>query len=300
MPVNGSEAPDLQDIKGWINSESPLNKGTFLLDFWTYSCVNCIKMLSQLKKLDREYSDLNVVGVHTPEFKFEEEKKNVQKAVEKHGIKYPVALDSENSTWKAYGNRYWPRQTLLHDGEIIWQNIGEGSLKQVEQKIAELEDVEYKDLDLSHDQPSGEVSPEIYLGYGKSNGFNEEGNFGGEKKFDLPSNRKINQVYLQGLWRQEEEFLKSLEQTKMVLKYMSSAVNIVVHPEGGIRDIEILIDGGPVSKENAGQDIRIEDGRSYLRVKRPGVYSILDGGKGQKELELRPEENTRLYAFTFR
>lgn len=301
MSFLSSDAPEFQDIRDWINSEErSVEEGTLLLDFWTYSCINCRKMLPMFQKIHEEYPEVTVVGVHTPEFDFEREKENVQKAVEKLGLEYPIALDSDNSTWKAYGNRYWPRQALIHEGEIVWQNIGESSLHELEHKIAEHLDVEKKNLDLSHETPEKEISPETYLGFKRCNGINDEGNFRGEKELSAPGNRKPEKVYLDGKWKQEKEFLEAVEDSKLFFNYRGSEVNLVVNPSEGVRDIEVLLDGEPVSEEDAGKDLRVEEGRSYVRVKNPDMYNLIDSEHRRSELTLLPDKRTRLYAFTFR
>src|SRR6267143_894313 len=112
-------APEFEDISGWINSEplslQGLRGNVVFLDFWTYGCINCQRTLASMRELHSRYSrdGLVVVGVHTPEFPYERERGNVERAVASAGLNYPVALDSENSTWKLYGNHYWPRQTLI-------------------------------------------------------------------------------------------------------------------------------------------------------------------------------------------
>src|SRR3989344_1597295 len=139
------EAPEIENLYSWINSK-PLTlrelKGkVILLDFWTYSCINCIRTLPHLKKLHETYSKKGIViiGIHTPEFEFEKELENVKEAVKKHEIKYPVALDNDHTTWNLYGNQYWPRSTILDSkGFIRMEHIGEGGYDEIEDKIIEL------------------------------------------------------------------------------------------------------------------------------------------------------------------
>jgi len=134
-------APEFEDIKGWINSKklsvAGLKGKVVLLDFWTYSCVNCIRTLPHMKKIWEKYKekDFVLIGMHTPEFDFERKRAHVEKAVKKQGIEYPVALDSDNVTWKLYGNVYWPRQTLIKGGKIVYEHVGEGGYAEIEQNI---------------------------------------------------------------------------------------------------------------------------------------------------------------------
>ena len=139
-------APEFQDIQGWINSEPLTMRGlrgkVIFLDFWTFGCVNCINTRPHFRKLyelHKGQSDFMMIGMHTPEFDYERDPKNVQKAVEKYGLEYPTALDSDNTTWKAYGNQYWPRQAIIDaNGIIRYEHVGEGEYEEMEQKVAEL------------------------------------------------------------------------------------------------------------------------------------------------------------------
>jgi thiol-disulfide isomerase/thioredoxin len=139
-------APEFQDIKGWINSPpltmSSLRGKIVFLDFWTFGCINCINTrphFRRLYELHKDNPNFVIIGVHTPEFDFEKDATKVRKAVEKYNLRYPIALDSDNSTWKAYGNQYWPRQTIVDSRGIIrYEHVGEGAYTEMEQKVAEL------------------------------------------------------------------------------------------------------------------------------------------------------------------
>jgi len=133
------------DVEGWINS-GPLTVGglrgkVVFLDFWTYGCINCVRTLPYVKELHSRYASMGlvVVAVHTPEFPYERKPQNVEKAVASAGLTYPMALDSKNSTWKLYGNHYWPRQTLIDvGGAIRYEHVGEGDYDEIESKLVEL------------------------------------------------------------------------------------------------------------------------------------------------------------------
>jgi|SRR5579872_2552043 len=139
-------APEFQDIKGWINSEPltmrSLQGKVVFLDFWTFGCINCINTrphFRRLYELHKEDQDFAMIGVHTPEFDYEKDPRNVQRAVAKYELHYPCALDSENATWKAYGNQYWPRQAIVDaTGVIRYEHVGEGAYAEMELKVAEL------------------------------------------------------------------------------------------------------------------------------------------------------------------
>ena len=138
-------APNFAGISNWFNS-APLNMTDLrgkvvLVDFWTYGCVNCVNTLPHVAELYAKYRDrgLVVVGVHTPEFPFERSASNVQAALRRHGITYPVAQDNDSQTWNAYRNQYWPAQYIVdQSGKIVFQHDGEGQYEQMDRTIARL------------------------------------------------------------------------------------------------------------------------------------------------------------------
>lgn len=139
------QAPELKDIRGWINSEpltlEVLRGKVVLLDFWTYGCYNCQNTLPEMKRLHTKYAKdgLVIIGVHTPEFPYERKRENVERAVASMGLAYPIALDSNNTTWKLYGNHYWPRQTLIDaNGTVRYEHAGEGDYDRIESTVLEL------------------------------------------------------------------------------------------------------------------------------------------------------------------
>ena len=144
LSLEGSLAPELAEIKGWLNSTpltmSSLKGRVVLLDFWTFGCVNCVRTLPHVKTLYERFAGekFTLIGVHTPEFAFERPTEAVADAVKRFQIKYPVAIDSNNVTWKLYGNQYWPRQTLVDaQGRVRWEHVGEGAYDAMENKVAE-------------------------------------------------------------------------------------------------------------------------------------------------------------------
>lgn len=138
-------APDFAGISNWFNSK-PLNIADLrgkvvLVDFWTYGCVNCVNTLPHVTNLYAKYKDkgLVVVGVHTPEFPFERSASNVQAALKRHGITYPVAQDNDSKTWNAYRNQYWPAQYIIdQSGKIVFQHEGEGRYDEIDRTVARL------------------------------------------------------------------------------------------------------------------------------------------------------------------
>jgi thiol-disulfide isomerase/thioredoxin len=142
---SGRVAPNFVGVSKWLNS-GPLNIAELrgkvvLVDFWTYGCVNCVNTLPQVTRLYEAYKDkgLVIVGIHTPEFPFERSTSNVESAIKRHGIKYPVAQDNEFATWNAYGNHYWPAQYIVdRSGRIVFEHAGEGQYDEIEQTIRAL------------------------------------------------------------------------------------------------------------------------------------------------------------------
>ncbi|HUG97054.1 MAG TPA: thioredoxin family protein, partial [Nitrososphaera sp.] len=179
-------APELAQISGYINTD-PVTLGDLkgkvvLVDFWTYSCINCIRTIPYLNAWHEKYADdgLVILGVHTPEFEFEKDYDNVRAAVEKFEIEYPVAQDNEKGTWKEYENRYWPRKYLVdNEGYIRYDHIGEGAYAETEKVIQSLlsERAAYiganATIDQSISRPENAQSvnfgridtPELYFGY---------------------------------------------------------------------------------------------------------------------------------------
>jgi thiol-disulfide isomerase/thioredoxin len=145
VAANEATAPNFVGLGNWFNS-APLNIADLrgkvvLVNFWTYGCSNCVNTLPHVTELYAKYRDrgLVVVGVHTPEFPFEKSASNVQAALKRHGITYPVAQDNESQTWNAYRNQYWPAQYIVdQNGKIVYQHDGEGQYEQIDRTIARL------------------------------------------------------------------------------------------------------------------------------------------------------------------
>jgi thiol-disulfide isomerase/thioredoxin len=145
QPENGPPAPELTGITQWLNSEplklQQLRGKVVLVDFWTYSCINCANTLPYVKSWNQKYKDqgLTVIGVHTPEYPFERDTGNVKTALKRLGIIYPVAQDNQYATWNAYNNQYWPAFYLIDkQGQIVYTHFGEGDYAQTEARIQAL------------------------------------------------------------------------------------------------------------------------------------------------------------------
>ena len=249
--LTGMSAPEFTRLLGWLNSPplttTSLRGKVVLLDFWTYSCVNCIRTLPHMKQLHEQYSGeaFALIGVHTPEFEFEKVPENVAEAVKRIGITYPVAIDSENATWKLYGNQYWPRQTLIDaKGRIRWEHAGEGDYDKMEDQIRLLiretgHEVQNKgSLTISSQMRKTDflapaaLTPEIYTGSLRSEGFgNGQVCVPGSCTRYLDSCSHVTgAVYFDGDWTQFPEYIvhAASDPGYALLKYNASNANAVL------------------------------------------------------------------------
>lgn len=316
-----SSAPELAGISNYINTEpitlADLKGKVVIVDFWTYSCINCIRTIPYLNAWYEKYSDdgLVIVGVHTPEFDFEKNPVNVQAAVEKFGIKYPVVQDNDRQTWNAYENRYWPHKYIIDDeGFIRYDHIGEGDYAETEKVIQSLLQERAANLgttvnvDTSTARPEDAQSvnfsqiytPELYFGYsyaraplGNTDGFRP----GRTVTYTLADDTEIipNRIYLSGDWANNSDNMELGNQTgKIVLNYSAKAVNIVA---GGTGTVHVVEDGKPLA-EGAGKDVA-EDGS--LEIDGQRLYNLVSHERyGQHTLTIDVTgEGFQIYTFTF-
>jgi thiol-disulfide isomerase/thioredoxin len=316
-------APELAGISNYINSPQPFKladlKGkVVLVDFWTYSCINCIRTIPYLNAWYEKYADqgLVIVGVSTPEFDFEKSPANVQAAVEKFGIKYPVVQDNDHGTWNAYQNRYWPHKYLVDDeGFIRYDHIGEGNYAETEKVIQSL--LQERAADLGQNmtttaatttvKPEGAQSvdfgrintPELYFGYNyaRANLGNPEG-FGPDKvvKYALPGDIKPNAIYLSGDWLNNPDNMELKSHTgKIVLEYSAKSVNIVA---GGTGKVQVSEDGHAVGPDR-GADVNKDNNTADVSGQR--LYNLVmhqDYGSHKLVIDLAGE-GFQIYTFTF-
>lgn len=272
-------APELARISGYVNTE-PVTLGDLkgkvvLVDFWTYSCINCIRTIPYLNAWHEKYAGdgLVILGVHTPEFEFEKDYNNVKAAIEKFEIKYPVALDNEKGTWKAYENHYWPRKYLVdNEGYIRYDHIGEGAFDETEKVIQLLlsERAAYigsnATIDQSISKPENAQSvnfgrigtPELYFGYqfartplGNPESFRPDQ----IAKYTIAENVTIapNRIYLDGEWKNNADHMElQSEAGRIVLSYSAKSVNIVA---GGSGELHLSEDGSDLTGESRGSDV---------------------------------------------
>jgi thiol-disulfide isomerase/thioredoxin len=318
------KAPEFKGITSYINTNqtklSDLKGKVVLVDFWTYSCINCIRTLPYLVDWNQKYSDkgLVIVGVHSPEFEFEKNIDNVKQAVARFGIKYPVLLDNDHETWNAFQNSYWPRKYLVDsDGYIRYDHIGEGGYAETENAIKSLlaERSNQQGLEISNlnqtklivpSAPSVDFnqikSPELYFGYqyaraqlGNVQGFNPEKTV----NYTIPgSNLESNVIYLQGLWKNNPDSMELVGSNgKIMLAYSAKSINIVA---GGKGEAIVKEDGKGNQTNNTfkGNDV---DAEGRLTVDGQRLYNIADHtnyGNHQIEIAARGP-GFKVYTFTF-
>jgi thiol-disulfide isomerase/thioredoxin len=310
-------APELQGGE-WIQ-HGPLESGQLrghvvLLDFWDYTCVNCIRTLPYVAEWHRRYSSkgLIVVGVHAPEFSFARNRANVLGAISQFGLDYPIVLDNGYAIWRAYSNRYWPAKYLIDaQGRLRYYHFGEGLYQETEKQVQTL----LKELDPAtefppplepirdSDKPGSvcyRVTPELYLGYTRGQFGNPAGVIR-DKSFDYsdPGRYVEGAAYLIGRWLVGEESSRAENSgATMMLRYTAMDVNLVLAPPASsLARIELLIG----EEQRPGHDITLENGRYFMTVEQPRMYSlvanpsVLSAGLRLKILD----PGVSAYAFTF-
>jgi thiol-disulfide isomerase/thioredoxin len=311
----------------WINSKEisirELRGKAVLVDFWDYTCVNCIRTLPYIKEWYKRYHDkgLEIIGVHAPEFFFAKTEDHVKKAIKLFGIEYPVAMDNNYEIWHAFTNRYWPAKYLADKkGYIRYIHFGEGNYIETELAIQLLlreinPHLEAPDLMKpvrDTDIPGifcYRVSPELYFGYKRGKLGNPEGHKpDGTEYYKAPERIDDDTIYVEGKWFSSHECMKpaiddSLDMAHVYLKYTSSEVNLVINPSinKGFQ-VFVMQDEKYLSPEDAGQDIQFDSqGRSYLLVSEPRMYNLIKNKEfGPRLLKLSTNSNgCEVYAFTF-
>ncbi len=313
LPVLG-RAPEFVGIEKWLNTPGgkPLTlaelKGkVVLVDFWTYTCINCIRTLPHIVSWYDKYKDsgFEVIGVHTPEFEFEKNTDNVLAALAQYGIKYPVAQDNDYSTWRAYDNHYWPAKYLIDaKGNVRYIHFGEGQYEETEAAIQLLlaeagktvTDSSAKEEDIT---PRFRTSPETYLGSLRMERFvSDQAAVEGEGRYSLSTEPPTNYFGYEGDWTIFPEYSSSGKGSKLKYHFYGSKVFLVIHPNGQNDTVRVFLDGKPVSAELSGKDVI--DGK--VSVTEPRLYELVDLGNLPQDhvIELIFDSaGTKVFAFTF-
>ncbi len=306
-------APEFTETEDWFNtpgnrplSLSSLQGRVVLVDFWTYTCINCIRTLPYLKAWDAAYANrgLTIVGVETPEFAFEHEASNVSNAIHQFGLQYPVVQDNNMGTWNAYGNEDWPADYLIDaHGNVRYMAVGEGDYSQTETAIrALLAEAGYSVGAMSHPTgvivPSEEATPETYLGTARAEGWITPPKSGLHDYGPSPSGSlAVNDFAFSGSWNIEAQPATAVSGAGIDLEFLAKHVYLVLSSAGEQpRSVRVLLDGRPIPAADAGSDVH--DGVVTVRGQR--LYTLVSlPGDEQHRLSLRFAPGVTGYAFTF-
>jgi cytochrome c biogenesis protein CcdA/thiol-disulfide isomerase/thioredoxin len=289
-------APAFRGIKLWLNvpggqrvSIAGLRGKVVLVDFWTYSCINCLRTLPHLKAWDRAYrsAGLAIVGIHSPEFSFERVPDNVRSAIERLGLRYPIGLDNDFATWRAYDNNYWPAKYLVDKtGRVRYTHFGEGAYGQTESWIRRLlgEKVKVSRTSVRDATPNEITTPESYLGYARLDRFAGPLTFDAEAEYRFPQ-RPLGQDQLaySGRWTVKPSHIVARVDARLRLRFQANDVFLVL---AGTGEVEVLVDG------------RVR--RAVHVSGTPRLYTIATFPELRRGLlELRFSRGLEAYAFTF-
>jgi cytochrome c biogenesis protein CcdA/thiol-disulfide isomerase/thioredoxin len=312
LPVLG-RAPAFVGTQRWFNtpggtplSLQALRGRVVLVDFWTYSCINCIRTLPYLNAWNAKYASegLTIVGIHTPEFPFEHSAANVAEAISQNGIRYAVAQDNNYATWNAYNNEYWPAEYLIDaEGRIRLADFGEGEYAAKERAIRSLLlEAGTGGLGASTgvraEQPSEEeLTPETYLGAAKAERFQGDAvTLGVHDYRGSPSVPSPEHLRYGGNWRVVSESATALREATLRLSFRARKVFLVIGSTSGAREVRFLLDGHSLGPSEAGSDLR--GSRATVAFQR--LYRIVELPSVQRHvLTVQPRSGTTVYSFTF-
>lgn len=308
--LSGAQAPELIPGGEWFNSEpltlASLKGRVVLVDFWTYSCINCIRTLPYLRSWHEKYSDkgLTIIGVHTPEFEFEKDAGNLAEAIQDFELAYPIVQDNNYETWRAYKNRYWPAKYFIdHEGQLRATHFGEGEYDESEETIRKLlqeAGYELDDAKVQNEQyRTYSRTPETYLGYSRIE------NFASPEKikkntlttYSYPEKLGKNEIAYKGDFVFEDEKALPKQGASLSINFESKEVFLVMNPVSETAgEVQVYLDGDLVT-EFAGKDVK--DG--MVKVTEDRLYRLIDlPSPGSHILELKfNDDNTEIYAFTF-
>jgi cytochrome c biogenesis protein CcdA/thiol-disulfide isomerase/thioredoxin len=320
-PAGPQTMPDLSGAIAWINSQpltgDQLKGHVVLVDFWTYSCINCLRSIPYVRAWAEKYkaSGLIVIGVHTPEFAFEKDLDNVRKAVNELNIKYPVALDNDYKIWKAFNNSYWPADYMVDaTGKIRFHHFGEGKYDETEQQIQQLLKENNPQLSVNglvkvaatgaEAAPDSDVeSPETYVGYARADSFLSPGGFVQDAAhvYSIPKHLELNQWGLSGNWTDQAQ-VASLDSArgKIVFRFHARDVHLVLGPAANGKPVRfrVTIDGkAPGANHGVDTDAqgdgKITDQRLYQLIRQKDAIE-----DRTFEIEFL-DPGAQAYAFTF-
>jgi methionine-S-sulfoxide reductase len=321
-PVSEGDMPELRGATGWLNSPPLTRAGlrgkVVVLDFWTYSCINCLRSLPYVNAWYQHYKDsgLVIIGVHSPEFDFEKNKDNVRQAIAKFGIQYPVVLDNDMAIWKAFNNRFWPAHYFIDaQGKIRGHHFGEGKYARSERTIRQLlTEAGAKNLPDPLDDAAGDGiaaaadlsnvgSPETYVGYDRAQNFASPGSFARSavKNYEVPATLTLNQWALRGRWKVgADQAVLDAAGGRIVFRFRARDLHLVLGPAADRKPVRfrVLLDGKPPGADH-GMDVDA-DGQGTVREQR--LYQLIRQKGVVQEHEFTIEfldPHVEAYSFTF-
>ena len=336
----GSPADDIQvqDPAYFVNSDvfslEDLRGEVVLIDFWTYTCVNCIRTLPYLRDWQEKYGDigLNIVGVHTPEFEFEKLRENVEEAIAEFDIGWRVVQDNDFLTWRAFNNRFWPAKYLIDkDGIIRYTHFGEGAYVETEEQIRDLlldagvnlagiapntvEGPEFDERAFTGGL-EGNQTRELYAGLNPQF-FSQQPYILQSELYSNPADSPVeftdpgdhinNFLYFHGMWTPTLENMRHSRETEdledyLVLRYNGTSVNVVLEVEDEPYRVYVTQDDAPVAEADWGVDMQQdEDGGTYIMVDKDRMYRVIESPEySGHELKLASNSDQfTVFAFTF-
>lgn len=311
---------EISNPSGFVNTNDQpiklsdyIGKKVILVDFLTYSCINCQRTFPYLNAWYNAYKDdgFIIVGIHTPEFAFEKDKQNVEDAMQRFNIDYPIVLDNDYGTWNAYGNQYWPRKYIIDiHGNIVYDHIGEGGYDETEKVIQYLLKERAQTLGekgmasmplASNAIASDEIaagSPETYFGSDRNEYLgNGQAGAPGTQTFTMPEKPQLNKLYLEGSWNILPEYAISGNDAGITYIYSAKDMYIVASSDDGAT-VEVLLDGKPIDAAVKGEDV---DMAGNMTIKESRLYHIAHTEKPETHmLQLRVTKGAlKAYTFTF-
>jgi cytochrome c biogenesis protein CcdA/thiol-disulfide isomerase/thioredoxin len=306
-------APEFADTQEWFNTSEgkPLSLASLrgrvvLLDFWTYTCINCIRTLPYLRAWDASYrhDGLTIVGVETPEFAFEHDAANVANAIKQFGLRYPVVQDNEMGTWNAYGNEYWPADYLIDaKGQVRYATFGEGDYDKTETAIRALLAEKGSQIGgKSHPThvivPSEQATPETYLGTERAQGWIDAPKAGQHDYGTAPSGSLgLNDFAFSGTWKIAGQPATAISDAAIDVEFQAKNVYLVLSSAGEKpRPVQVLLDGHPIPAKDAGADVH----GGVVTVRNQRLYTLVTLPRDERHrLSLRFTPGITGYAFTF-
>ena len=302
-------APELAGISQWMNSEpltlASLKGKVVLVDFWTYSCINCVRTLPYTTAWYDKYKKdgLVVLGIHAPEFEFEKKPENVAAAIAKHSIHYPVALDNNLASWSNFKNQYWPALYLIdREGRVVYTHFGEGNDAVTEHNIRTLlglkDEAETKPEDAQDGRVYGHRTPETYLGSARAERYVSPEALDADKVFTLPATLDADKWGLNGQWKvAPEHVLAQAKGDTIRLHFSGGRVFLVLGSATG-KPIPVKI---TLNGQNPGAQSGKDAPNGMLNVKENTLYELIHlshNGEGVVEI-IAQEPGLEAYAFTF-